>query len=276
MKKNIKLIIIITFLVIGSMLLHFVIFGVTYAGMLLFGLVDITDLKWSLSVDYISSIYTHSTSRLVEHNLDLQWYDTLEEALQNDELVKDGKSKIDFQEGDVVELLQAQTDNRLAVLYTRTPKEGDITHILCLLVEIKDGKYSQPFEYLIYGNEPGYTLLVSNRPDHHYDCDDGIVFYILNESVMWDTFFGNQQDQIPVVFGMWSDKNEIESLTVAGQSPKIIPVVAEEDTRYFWYFDKVDWLDRLEEIDRSNFTYGQIIDLLEIKYEKTPKWWRLK
>lgn len=276
MKKYKKELIIISCIVVGGVILGLVILCAIYCFLLLFGFLDITDMNSSLSVSYTSSSSTHSTSRPVEQNLDLQWYDTLEEALQNDELVKDGKDIIDFQEGDVVELLQAQTDNRLAVLYTRTPKEGDITRILCLLVEIRDGKYSQPFKWVIYGNEPGYILSGINRPDHIYDCDDGIVFYILDESVIWNTFFGNRQDQIPVIFGMWSDKNEIESLTVAGQSPKIIPVVAEEDTRYFWYFDDVDWLDRLEEIDWSNFTYGQIIDVLEIKYERTPKWWRLE
>lgn len=71
--------------------------------------------------------------------------------------------------------------------------------------------------------------------------------------------------------GMWTNKAEIESLIVVGRTPKIILVVAEEDTRYFWYFKKVDWLDQLEEINWGNYTYRQIIDLLEIKYDKAEE-----
>lgn len=273
--KKYKIAIIIPCIVVGSIILGFVIFCIIYAIMLLFGFVNITDLNSSFSVNYSGSNSAHLTSYSVEPNVDLQWYDTLEEALQNDELIKGEKSRADYKESDAVALIQIQTDDRLVAFYTRVPKEGSIGRIICVMLEIRDGKYSQPYDMHMYGNRPGYTLAHTGKPDFVYDCDDGIVFYVLQETVIWRSF-GNRQGQIPVIFGMWSDQNEIESLTVAGQSPKVIPVVAEEDTRYFWYFDNVDWLDRLETIDWSNFTYGQIIDILEIKYDITTKWWTTK
>ena len=66
---------------------------------------------------------------------------------------------------------------------------------------------------------------------------------------------------------MWDDEAEIRSLTIAGVSPKVIPVVARNETRYFWYFEDLEWADRLSEVDWSDYTYGEIIELLEIKYE---------
>lgn len=222
--------------------------------------IDITDIQKSVSISSFSE---------KEEDVVLKWYETLDEALQDDELIRDENvGEIDYKMSDAVELLQIQNANSLAVFYTRVPKEGNIARIVCVLIEIKDGKFSQPYRIELVGSKPGYSNNSAEKSYYTYDCDDAIVFYIEQEMVIGRAF-GNGQNQIPICFGMWDDENEIQSLTIAGQSPTIIPIVGDEDTRYFWYYENIDWLDKLEVIDWNNYTYGQIIDLLEIKYNKS-------
>lgn len=273
MKKIFKRFFIIMCIIICSIFWFLVIFCIiTLMGAIkasINGEVDITDIPCSIAVNISVSNNPVSGNSESEQRADLRWYETLEGALQDDELIKDETGNVDYKESDAVELVQIQATDKLVVFYTRAPKEGNVTRIYCVLIETRDGKFSQPYKRYIYGNRPG---IVDNRGKtaYSYDCDDGMVFYIEWEAVVRN-IIGDGQDQIPVCFGMWTNKAEIESVTVAGQAPKIIPVVAEEDTRYFWYFENVDWLDRLGAINWGNYTYRQIIDLLEIKYDKAEE-----
>lgn len=257
-KGFIKAIIIICVLLFVLFVILFVMAGIK----VIKGPIDATDTRRSISISIVSLSGK-------KEELDLQYYETLEEALQNDELIQDentGLGEVDYKMKDAVELLQVQKDDNLAVFYTRARKDGGVTRVTYVLIKMKDGKFSQPYRMGMVGRRPGYYT-AEGKSRYSYDCDDGIAFYIEQEAAI--TFiFGNQEGQIPVFFGMWDDKDEIESLTVAGESPQIIPVEAKEETRYFWYFEDAHWFDKLEEIDWSDYTYGEIINLLEIKYDK--------
>lgn len=229
---------------------------------------DITDIPISISISYTGNGGKSGISSRNGEEPDLEWYETLEEALENDELIRDQEEElggIDYKDTDVVELLQIQTDDYLAVFYSRVLEDGEVGRITYVILHVKDGKISQPFKTDMTGREPG-SESPSGKPFHLYDCDDGVVFYIEEEMVI-RRIFGTGENRIPVCFGMWDNESEIRSLTVAGTAPKVIPIVAEEETRYFWYFEDLEWADRLSEVNWSHYTYGEIIDLLEIAYE---------
>ena len=269
MKKT-KKVIVIMCIIIGIFFGFIVLAGIIAFKQFINGEVDITDITISISINTSSSYPSYSVNSKTEQKADLKWYETLEEALQNDELIYGEAGSVDYKESDALELVQIQTANKLVVFYTRVPKEGNIPRIYCVFTEVKDGKFSQPYKTFTCESRAGITSSLTGKTTYSYDCDDSAAFYIVQEAVI-RSVSGNSEDQVPVCFGMWTNKAEIESLTVAGQAPKIIPVVAEEDTRYFWYFENVDWLDRLEAINWSRFTYGQVINLLEIKYDKAEE-----
>ena len=227
---------------------------------------DVTNTRMSLSITYTGKDEKSDSSSERAEEPDYQWYETLEQALENDELIRENDiGGIDYKESDAVELLQVQTDKYLAVFFTRAPEEGNVRRIIYVILQIKEGKISQPFRIGMVGNRPGFYS-TTGKPFDLYDCDDGVVFYIERELVM-GRIFGTGENKIPVCFGMWDNEAEIRSLTIAGKSPEIIPVVAKEDIRYFWYFEDLEWADRLSEVDWSDYTYGEIIELLEIKYQ---------
>ena len=277
MKKIIKFLIIIS-IIFGIMFVGFVVVFFAIGIKAMKEPSDVTDIPSSLSISYSGN--GGGLDLYLEDNEgpELQWYETVEEALENDELIKDTEvGKFDCKESGVKELFQIQTDNYLTVFYSTALDNGEVGSITYLILKTKGGKYSQPFEIGRAGCSPGFYS-VSGKPDHLYDCDDGAVFYIEWELVyggglgrkfgpMFGPVFGTGENKIPVCFGMWDDESEIESLTIAGVSPKVIPVTAREETRYFWYFEDLEWADRLSEVDWGDYTYGEIIELLEIEYQ---------
>lgn len=238
---------------------------------LIFGVrvADATDIPRSISGTItFNSDYSKNGSKEKE----LCWYDTVEEALENDELIRDNDivgETVDYKKSDSLELVRIQNKDKLAILYTRTPEEGNVTRIFYVILRIENNKFSQPYMVGRYGNSPGYVYAESGKPDFIYDCDDSVVFYLIRENIASNVFGQGKKDKIPLCFGMWKDKDEIESLTVAGEKPEIIEITAKEDTRYFWYFEDPQWLERLDKINWGDFTYGQVIDELEIKYIKS-------
>lgn len=270
-KKNIKTIIITLGCLITIAMIIFIIAFICAGINVIFEAQDATDIPRSISgAITFNSDYSKNGSKEKE----LCWYDTVEEALENDELIRDNDivgETVDYKKSDSLELVRIQNKDKLAILYTRTPEEGNITRIFYVILRIENNKFSQPYMVGRYGNSPGYVSAESGKPDFIYDCDDSVVFYLIRENIASNVFGQGKKDKIPLCFGMWKDKDEIESLTVAGEKPEIIEITAKEDTRYFWYFEDPQWLERLEKIDWGDFTYGQVIDELEIKYIKSEE-----
>ena len=69
---------------------------------------DITDIPKSLSISYSKNDEGFGWLTENEERPELQWYGTVEEALENDELIKDTDiGRIDYKEAGVVELLDS-------------------------------------------------------------------------------------------------------------------------------------------------------------------------
>lgn len=267
MKKTISRILIISAIVIGGLQILAVIASIISMKAFMTKPSDITDTSMSLSISYSENGGSFSSSLEDKEALDLQWYETVEEALKNDRLIEESGEYlkgIDYKKDNAIELLQIQTDNYLTVFYTLILENGTVGRISYVIMKIEDGRFSQPFmlDALVSGPEKYCNDIFPKL----YDCDDGIVFYLEQELVIGGTF-GTGENRIPVCFGVWDDESEIRSLTIAGIAPEIIPVAAKEETRYFWYIENMEWADRLREVDWSDYTYGEIIDLLEIEYE---------
>ena len=85
---------------------------------------DVTNTRMSLSITYTGKDEKSDSSSERAEEPDYQWYETLEEALENDELIRENDiGGIDYKESDAVELLQVQTDKYLAVFFKRTTAE---------------------------------------------------------------------------------------------------------------------------------------------------------
>lgn len=270
MKKAFHKIIIISAVIIVSFEILAYVFFIIATRLFFTEPSDITDVPASISISYTKNGKKPGALSENEEKPDLHWYETLEEALKDEELIRNlDMGGIDYKKDDAVELLQIQTDDQLAVFYSRAPEKGNVCRIIYVILEVKDGQFSQPIQMGTVGNRPGYYSVKGNS-FYSYDCDDGAVFYMEQELVLGGTF-GIGEDEIPVCFGMWDNEAEIRSLTIAGVSAEVIPIVAKEDTRYFWYFENLDWADRLSEVNWGNYTYGEIIDLLEIEYEPSDQ-----
>ena len=74
---------------------------------------------------------------------------------------------------------------------------------------------------------------------------------------------------IHMFFGSWPNKEELQSLTLAGKNLEILedPILVDGEEYYFWYITDLSWTDRLEKLNWSKITYRQIIEALDIQYE---------
>lgn len=216
---------------------------------------DITNIHNSTSITTGMS----NGKKITEDSL--QWYNTIEEAKQDVSLidVEDMKDKY-FQEN-TAGFLQIPYENRIAEFYMVPNGEESQTGndtVTYFLYQTKDGKISQP--YWRYS----YHCDVNKGSHYRYDFDDSVAYFIINENML--NKLPDVQYGFPFYFGIWQRKEDVESLTVLGVKPKIVSVKASGTPYYFWYFEDVDWSKPLSTIDWSDYTYGEIIKLLEIKY----------
>ena len=125
----------------------------------------------------------------------------------------------------------------------------------------RDNQYSQP--YYIFA-----TWIDLNHDDmYSYDCDDAAVNFIDLEEV-----FGlnlGQGEEGSLYCGFWTNERETRSMTFAGQKVDGVEAVHFFDTPYyFWYITLPDTKERLQNIDHSDYTFQEIIDALELHYDK--------
>lgn len=190
---------------------------------------------------------------------ELNWYDSFEEAVQDGSKAEDQRYK------DYIfnkEFLRLEFNEKLIIFFT-IPNSGNIeSELIGYVVFAHDKeKFSQP--YLTRG-----CLPVPGWGDRgfYFECDAAVVDYITLELFSHRVL---NTHGLQMFFGSWPNKEELESLTLAGMNLEILdePVVINGEEYYFWYLTDTSWLDRLSEISWSTFTYRQIIEALDIQYE---------
>ncbi len=218
---------------------------------------DINEIPQNLGLSVILSDVVSATS---EDEEDLNWYATLDEASEDTSQIEgsvfyggyDTSERITSFEGD---------DQCMAVNAYVNPKNENNDFVSFVLYRKCEGKYSQP--YRIFST----WIDLNNDDTYRYDCDDAAVSLLSLEDALGfavDTGDGNK-----VYCGFWTDEAETRSLTFAGQEVDGVEKVDYYDTPYyFWYMALQDVKERLQSIDYGSYTCQELIDALEVRYEK--------
>lgn len=232
-----------------------------------------SDVEWSFS----SSLSISSDGTMSEADVsdalkaseekeafyeELEWYDTLEEAMRNDSRIKTEIDNIYYLCN--YEFFRIELEGKLAIFYTVPDEDNRKDELmLYMLFGCQEGKISQPYYMDGMLPVPGWG---SN--DCFYDCDDGVVDYIVYQMIRGKY---QQEPGLEMFYGAWPDKEELESLTIAGIPLNVLqtPIQVGGNDNYFWYITDLSWTERLSSLNWSGITWGQIIEALDIQYKPT-------
>ena len=106
----------------------------------------------------------------------------------------------------------------------------------------------------------------ADNPAYHYDLDDSVCERIVDQYA--SHALAQKNEEIPVFWGCWKNKDELKSLTIDGQSVETIAKLSDSSPYSFWMIQSDGILPKLKTIDFSGFTYQQMTDVLGIKYQK--------
>lgn len=223
---------------------------------------DVSNNIWSYSIN--KTIVTNSIPDDIEPDestnedgKELVYYDTVEEAISNKDMLDKSLEIADY------------------VILKQVPAEDDDIYIICA-VEIesttgqgisryklkkKNGQYSQPFEFL------GIEGSMKKFATYRYDLDDYI-----SQAIVWELINGiyvkSEHDGIGFFFS-WDNKDEVYELTINSKKPTdIIEYELNGKTYYYFDFLDADFVQQLfDEIDFGSFTLQQVSDAIVIKYK---------
>lgn len=277
-KNNIKVILKNFFIIILIVAVLFIMLFLGIGVLAFFTKTDITNIPKSISINITgTSVVSEESDSILD---ELCWYDTFDEAIKDDSLIREvlGYEEIYLREN-TVRITKTQIDDNLIVFYmpayTKEEKEqqdaGEYVGVfLCMQLKIKDGKISQPYNITRYARDLNYPEVSVFKARYTYDCDDSIVRGI-EKKIMMDLLIAPEL-YVPIYCGTWQNKEEIESLTINGEHLKIYPVQSGEDIYYLWYIDDIQEINaELGQINWGDFTYGEIIEVLDIRYEKSEE-----
>lgn len=182
----------------------------------------------------------------------LKWYDSMEEALEDKEKMYDPLDNLLEQK-----IVMVEKDDEVIIFFVPRDEKKYFAYAIMK----RDGeRYSQPYLNQYYLLD--YTYIDWNQ---RYDFDDTVAESIVEEFVIDDI---RLEDKPEIYFGVYRNKHEVESLTIAGKKPEIVEFEEAGETWYMWYYTEADWIENLSVIDWGDFTLQQIIDCLPIEYDK--------
>ena len=252
-----------------GIIIALILFVVSFIAILVIAIVtspkqNASEVEWSYNIELTVPLGKGEFSNILQNKDknfygELNWYDTVEQAIQDDGMFEyTGYKPYVLDE----EFFRLQTEDKL-IIFHLIPNGSNEKQILLayIIFACESGKISQPYERNLSVPVPGWG--VNNL---HYDCDDAVVDYIIFE-LSSDRVLDDHQLQM--FFGSWPDKEELESLTIAGIPLEILdePLVLNGEEYYFWYLIDLSWCERLQDIQWSSFTYADVIELLDIEYE---------
>lgn len=223
---------------------------------------DVTNINMSIS----GEIVTDDSQEVVKNEIpELTYYPTLAEAWSDTSQIEEQYAFSCWREEIQNELVRFQSDEQLVVFFApyKSTDLSSINAICYMRFYINaDGDISQP--YLISRN--GFSF--SEYSDHYiYDLDDDVAYALI--SISTSDSLSDVNGGKPIYFGAGGNQREVESLTINGKKPtQIIPIEFSEEIYYFWYYDDCDWAKELQTINLDKFTTGEIIELLDIEYDK--------
>lgn len=258
MKKKVKTlvkIIGIIIAVIALLLLAFIIYSIMTKPK-----ADISDIPQSFGTTLLGNLNNTSESKTKEDVGNLHWYSSVEEAAKDTSLIKDSTYFAGYDTAK--RIMDFENEEQYMVINAyENPKNTENDFVSFVLYHKQDGQYSQP--YYIFS-----TWIDLNNDDmYRYDCDDAAASFVALENAMGLTMGKGKKGT--VYFGFWSNEAETKSLTFAGQGPDEVKTVNLFDSPYyFWHITLPDTEKRLRSIDYSDYTCQDMIDALEIKYDR--------
>lgn len=225
---------------------------------------DISDTKVSIGYSYTIAGAADLSSLPEPEDVDVVWYENIDEAILDTSAIKERSHYENIGVINEYPLKKFYYADGYSILYlTRLPsKTNDFVYMIIQLSgECMDGKCSQPL-YI-------WSTLVEQSVDdmmYTYDFDD-----VIAQSIVYNLAFGRpifDENDNQVFYGVVKDKEELESLTIDGNPvDEIIPIETQDGMYYFWTYSKTRIAEKLD-IDMGEFRYQEVIDQLEIKYDK--------
>lgn len=255
MKGKLKKALIITLIVVGILVLAVIGLGIYFIATK--PKADISEIPQNLG---ISAILSNTASTSSEEEADLNWYATLDEAGEDTSLIEKSAFFSGYDTSERIKAFEGD-DQCMAVNAYDNPKNENNDFVSFVLYRKREGKYSQP--YKIFST----WIDLNNDDTYCYDCDDEAVSLLSLEDALG--FAVDMGDGDKLYCGFWTDEAETRSLTFAGQEVDGVEKVDYYDTPYyFWYIALPDVEERLPGIDYGSYTCQELIDALEVRYEK--------
>ncbi len=217
---------------------------------------DISDIPQSMGV----SLINFPESGTDGDNEKFKWYSFAKDAAKDTSLIEDSKYFAGYDTAE--KIMDFENDEQYMVINAyKNPENTENDFISFVLYHKQQGQYSQP--YYIFT-----TWIDLNNDDmYSYDCDDAAASFAALEDAMGLTM--DMGDEGTVYFGFWTNEGETKSMTFAGRKTDGVKTVDLFDTPYyFWYITLPDMEKRLRNIDYGNYTCQDMIDALELKYDK--------
>jgi hypothetical protein len=191
-----------------------------------------------------------------------EYYASIEEALKHSSY-DEGSSVVRTSE----EVFRFEDKDSATVYYFG--ENGDKKKLLAgYLFDMKNGKYSRLLLIRVSLLQPDYGSELSLN--YVYQKDEVVAYYI-NNVILAPKEYARSNDDQPTYFGITKDAN-VKNLRILDKAPtEIIEAVHEDETYYIWCYIGTDFRQVLIDDPNSTFfvdyTYGQIIDALNIRFE---------
>ena len=225
---------------------------------------DVSNITSSISIKKTiiqNSVSDNQESSNYEYknDLELKYYNTIEEAISHKEILD---KTAEASESAILKIMQLENEEAYIVC---AEKDGSVSgqSIYWYKLKIKDGKYSQPYDY------SGTVSNMKKMPPYRYDFDDYI-----SQIVVWSIASPQYDIQTDsgdsiYIFG-WDNKDEVYGLTINGVKPNDI-IEYELGGKSYYYFEymRSDFVQLLfDKVNFGSYTLQQISDAIEIKYKK--------
>nr|WP_292165746.1 hypothetical protein [Butyrivibrio sp.] len=191
------------------------------------------------------------------YKIELKYYNTIEEAISHKEILD---KTAEASESAILKIMQLENKEAYIVC---AEKDGSVSgqSIYWYKLKIKDGMYSQPYDY------SGTVSNMKKMPPYRYDFDDYI-----SQIVVWSIASPQYDIQTDsgdsiYIFG-WDNKDEVYSLTINGVKPNdIIEYELGGKTYFYFEYMRSDIVQQLlDNVNLSSFTLKQVSDAIDINY----------
>ena len=223
---------------------------------------DVSNVTSSISINKtisqnLASEDQESSDYAYENDLELKYYNTIEEAISHKEILD---KTAEASESAILKIMQLENEEAYIVC---AEKDGSVSgqSIYWYKLKIKDGMYSQPYDY------SGTVSNMKKMPPYRYDFDDYI-----SQIVVWSIASPQYDIQTDsgdsiYIFG-WDNKDEVYGLTINGVKPNdIIEYELGGKTYFYFEYMRSDIVQQLlDNVNLSSFTLKQVSDAIDINY----------